>query len=186
MTAPAAFVDGTASSASAVNAAINTAGGLYSVAKSLSFAAAASKSMDSCFNANAFANRLIIDITPSTAATIYLRMRAAGSDNSTASSYFTYGRLTYPAAEAKIGVNDTYWQIATNGGRIFITLDISQAFAALPTIITGSSYVATDHQHSTFGGDHNQSVSYDGFTVGTTAGTITGSIIVCGYRGDTA
>lgn len=182
---PAAFVDGTASSASAVNTAINTAGGLYVVTQK-TFSAAASTSVDDCFTAAAWAYRVIISANAATGGTWSIRLRAAGADNSTASSYWNKGVLYYQATDqtGSNHSNTTSWSPISNAGFTVISFDIFRPFESQPTFIVGQAFSADQHELLTFGGQHTATSSFDGFTVSPNSGTFDGDIIVLAYRGD--
>jgi hypothetical protein len=114
-----------------------------------------------------------------------MRLRASGTDNTTASSYY-YNFLLGGSSGTPIAAASTqdYWQWAISSSEAVHDMQIYNPFLASKTNfhtvsqsgITGSTWI------SLFGGSHNQNTSYDGFTIYPATGTISGTIRIYGYK----
>jgi hypothetical protein len=150
----------------------------------VTFSAVTSLSLNGCFTAD-FDNYVVsLRWQPSTAEGFNVRLRAAGTDNTTASSYVSQ-RLD--ASSTTVGANrltNNYWFNTYSGstnpaGNV---LNLYGPFLAQPTAIRGVS-VATVSSASIedYAGTHNQSTSYDGMTIYSSA-SLTGAVQVYGVR----
>jgi hypothetical protein len=150
-----------------------------------SLSAVASQSINNVFNATYNNYKIIATGLTSSADGIYIRLRASGSDNSTANSYVrqTFNANATTLAGSRLTSNS--WELGVWDTTLVnaVVIDLFNPFAASATGFlldllrsTSSAYlqVAT--------GTHNQTVSYDGFTFYPGAGTITGSVSVYGYN----
>jgi hypothetical protein len=153
----------------------------------VTFSAATTVSLNGCFT-SAYENYAIILTTTavSAAVDINVRLRLAGTDNTTASSY-TYVRgydltsartVATPAAGTLwvCGAISTNYQTRTEEITLF-----GPALAVVTTGrgkgMSGSTLTASD-----YGWYHNQTVAYDGITFYPTSGTMTGTVRVYGWN----
>lgn len=147
--------------------------------------ASSSESFDNVFTATYDNYKIYFVGTGSTNIAVNLRLRASGTDNSTASSYVA-SRLTVD------GTTLTGSRTTSNLIRIgtcqttlvqsFI-LDINNPFLASATSFNGSEINASSNASQGFNaGTHNQTVSYDGFTLLPNTGNISGLISIFAYR----
>lgn len=152
----------------------------------VTFGTAASVSINGCFSST-FRNYLaVIDFDASTGVNMQVRMRAGGTDNTTANSYVRQ-RLE-AGSTTVIGLRSTTneWNIGSgsanlpNGSwvsflRPFLASATAFEFVTLDSL-SGAYYltgVAT----------HNQATSYDGFSFYPTTGSISGTVTVYGLFG---
>jgi hypothetical protein len=149
------------------------------------FSAVASQSINDVFSATYDNYRIVLKVASSAGSDIRLRWRVGGSDNSTASSYFTqrsqFDGTTFNGART----NDTFalFGISDAGLVSSISADIQSPFLTEQTLFTNLTARTGGNTISwVLSGHHNQSTSYDGFSFFPTSGTITGQISVFGYR----
>jgi len=164
--------------------AVSTPGGLVHIATE-SFSAVSSVSLNGVFT-SAYADYLLIGtVLGSTNNGLLQRLRASGTDNSTASSYIStsiWANSTTPSATS----------FASNyfGGVDVLSSTIQMSFRQ--TLINPAGSVNTHWLFDQGGrgsrtglttGYHNQNASYDGITFYTSDGTnMTGTIRVYGYQ----
>lgn len=121
---------------------------------------------------------------------IQFRLRASGTDNSTASSYISQGVFSYSTttgseylAQDKLFIISTNNVVGVDVETIIInpfTTDKTGFFIrtmGYMSALSGGSYVFYTKK-----GLHNQTVSYDGITLISASGTITGAVSVYGYN----
>jgi hypothetical protein len=128
---------------------------------------------------------VISRVTSSTSGNATGRLRAAGTDNTTASSYIRQrvtGDNTTVATERTTD-NKWFWFAVNTVDYNMLSADIFGPFEAQRTgyVATNVSTDNTVYFHYS-GGHHTQTVSYDGFSLVPVSGTITGTISVYGYR----
>jgi len=147
-------------------------GGLVLVTRN-TFSAESNVSVNNCFSATYQNYLMILNLQASAQAQIRLRLRSAGTDNSTAGSYiYTSAQAQYP-----IGFCDssTIPMAAMSG--------IFNPFLASNTLITpGGVNSSTSSSDLAVPLRHNQSVSYDGFSLFPQSGTMTGTFSIYGYQ----
>jgi hypothetical protein len=165
----------------------STGAGLVHINTS-TFSAVASHAVESVFSNDYKDYKIIINTSASTTATLRIKMRSGSTDDSTA--YFTGGFLVDSAGSANLSVNNQ-----TTGFRInevyndatdsqFSNLDIFSPFENRSTGFTGLA----GHRYSSvqrvtmLAGNHDTADSFDGFNIITSAGTISGTVKVFGYK----
>jgi hypothetical protein len=150
------------------------------------FSAVASQSINDVFSSTYDAYRFIFWGTGSTTTTLRMRLRVGGADNSTASSYLsqnvTFDGSSVTAGRAAAG-NQADLAVVASSLKLNVVSDIFDPFKAEPTVwtTTNSASKPTTALYL-WAVTHNQSVSYDGFTIYPDSGTITGTISIYGYR----
>jgi hypothetical protein len=155
-----------------------------------SFSGVASQSINDVFSASYDAYRVIItkSYNSGSAGDLRMRLRVAGSDNSTASSYIRRGYYSAAASLSNtpgvenyftIGLANTTTSNQTNFG-------VLEFFSPFDTVYTGLSYHAIGVNGSEMisgAGWHNQTTSYTGFTIFTNAGqNFHGTISTYGFN----
>lgn len=154
----------------------------------VSFSGVSSVSLNGVFNATYLNYNIVIEGTRSTNNIIYARLRASGSDNSTA----TYGNAIIKNTGGTPAVSAT----ATNDAQIdfvgtsdsqsyLITTTISNPFTASNTLYMSNivnGLYATQQVTGTHWGRKADTTSYDGITFYPSTGTFTGTISVYGYN----
>ena len=148
------------------------------------FSAVSSVSVDSVFSATYKNYKIFANINHSSTSTgLALRLRVGGADNSTASSYTTIQvrgtgssiPVTTPAA-ANIASVGAISNTLING----IEGAFYSPFEATATGFQFNSLNTDGPQIYLISGNHNQTVSYDGFTFSVASGTITGTVKIYG------
>lgn len=147
--------------------------------------AASPVNVNGCFS-SAFENyKVVIRHTSSEAppGTAYsIRLRVSGSDNSTANSYVRERLISSAGSVSGATTTGADWNNVVVANNTLCTAEItfSRPFVAATTgfLVTSSRSDSV----TTSGGQHNQSTSYDGFSLIAGSGTITGVIRVYGYN----
>ena len=172
----------------AIDASMNTALGTKKAGMVLlnttSFSAVASQSVNDVFSTTYDNYRILVsNITGSTNLSLQLRLRVGGADNSTASSYGYLGvyattSVLYSAANAA-----SLTTIANVGASHPASL-VMDVFNPFKTTRTSFHIVSRndDNNYLNVGGVHTQAVSYTGFSLISSTGTMTGSVSVYGYN----
>ena len=153
---------------------------------SVTFSSCATLSLNGVFSSTYDNYMIVLRFTnASGTTTLQYRLRASGTDNSTASSYVTQ-ELTADSTSVLGGrytANLAYFGTAYATQRSGLVMNVYGPFLAQPTasrsVTVGDSSSAYfyDAAHT-----HNQSTSYDGLTVLLSAGTISGLVCVYGMR----
>lgn len=156
-------------------------GGLVHI-NTTTFSAVSSVSLDNVFTSDYENYAIILRALGSVEYTGRGRLRAAGTDNTTANSYILqFVRGISTAASASNNVNNLwdsfFYGDATAGVARY---DFYRPNVAATTFFTGSFFARNDYVQSV-GGYHTQATSYDGITFIASTGTITGTISVYGY-----
>ena len=155
---------------------------------SVTFSSCSVVSLNGVFNTDYDNYVAIFRASSSTAGTWNVRLRTAGADNSTASSYTQQEIVANATSVTANRYSDTffpatlvdYTTVAQNGSH----LSFYGPFLAQPTALrtttawSFSSALLSDRTYT-----HNQSTSYDGFSILTTSGTTSGVISVYGLVG---
>jgi len=172
--------------------AIDTTLGVYSPAtpglvkiNTTTFSAVASQSINDVFSTT-YDNYLILTshTNSSAAQDLNLRLRVGGADNSTASSYV---RQLMEASGSTVSGGRTTTDRHVFGVTNDIlsnaqSLTVFNPFIAQPTVFYSQDLNSRSNAFiAVWGGTHNQSTSYTGFTIFPSAGNITGKITVFGY-----
>lgn len=112
------------------------------------------------------------------------RMRASGTDNSTASSYVSQQVFVSGTSSTAARTTSTFWSPIThldNGVLDGRTIFLFGPFLAQPTAFFTTTFdggaSGSLYYHA---GTHNQSVSYDGITLYPNSGSMTGTVGVYG------
>lgn len=166
-----------------------TGGGLDYITSS-SFSAASAVNVNNCFTSTYANYRVIVNITAaSTTLTLQMRLRASAADNSSSNYYFhshtsdTSSQTTYSYTRST-GLL-TYFQLLTNitgEGAVdlgFLGPQLTQRTAINYFTVAQN---ATDMTQQEGGGIMTVTTAYDGFSLITSTGTITGTLRVYGYR----
>lgn len=151
----------------------------------VTFTAVTSLSLNGVFSATYDNYVISVRLTSSVGQMTTFRMRAAGTDNSTASSYTRQGIYADSTTVAASRTSSTFGYLAPSYGvqRAGFTAHFYGPFLAQPTVtrsISASDYLSAYLED--YACTHNQSTSYDGFTLIPEAGNITGALTVMGVR----
>jgi len=151
------------------------------------FTACSSLSLNGVFSANYDNYQVVLrGKTPGGAGGLqwFMRLRSSGTDNSTASSYtyqYIYAGATTITANRYTSDKATLWGVYDANELGFTTYYfgpyLSQPTAGRPVGVNSQSGAGIYE----FAFTHNQSTSYDGFTLTTAATSMTGLLTVFGF-----
>jgi hypothetical protein len=145
--------------------------------------ASASESFNNVFSAT-YDNYLIKIVGIVSAGTLFMRLRASGTDNTTASSYVFQRLIANNTTISGERGTDNFWNFCTfgtstkNGASVNLYDPFLAQATAFDNTHSGSTNTAQAHLHT---GNHNQTVSYDGFTVFPNTGNMTVRFSIYGY-----
>ena len=109
------------------------------------------------------------------------RMRASGTDNTTASSYLRQRLYFTSTTSVPNNATDSFWDTgAIQDSITSYVVDLFNPFLASETAFASRSGARNQMLYAN--GHHNQSVSYDSFSFYPSSGTITGKYSVYGYN----
>jgi hypothetical protein len=171
-------------SAAAPTTIANSGGSASTTANVTTFTAVNSISLNGVFSATYQNYKVLVSYVMSVQDNVGLRLRAAGSDNSTASSYLTQTvRGSSTTASAFTLTDNIAAQGFLSGDTITagISCEVFDPFLASPTVWLSTGRSRDDYA-GLFTVRHNQSTSYDGFSIIPATGTITGTVAVYGYQ----
>jgi len=158
-----------------------------------SFSAVASQSVNNIFTTTYDSYKIILDLTAvSGDLVLYMRLRASGTDASGINYSLGYNYRSRAGASSGYNNNDaTFWGIlqGSNGElshNYLASIDMTSPALAQRTLFGANGYVAqgTDDVMYGFsgGGMHAVESAYDGFSLITSTGTVTGRVSVYGYN----
>lgn len=162
---------------SGTSAGINADGGV-------DFSAVTSLSLNGVFTGDYDNYLIVLPYKASGGGTVRIRLRASGTDNSTASSYvvqaLTSNNTTVGAGRGTSNQGDIGVSGTGESGRVVHIYGpaLAQPTAWRVVSMSSDSTVRTADYANT----HNQSTSYDGFTIYHDDSNITGNIHVFGYE----
>lgn len=155
---------------------------------SVTFSSCATLSLNGVFSSSYDNYVAIFRASSSTAGTWNLRLRASGTDNNTTSSYTQQDIVANNTSITANRYSDTWFPqtlidyavVPQNGSQLFFY----GPFLAQPTALrTTTAWTFGNALISDRAYTHNQSTSYDGFSIVTTSGTTNGVISVYGLVG---
>ena len=150
------------------------------------FSSVSSVSINNCFTST-YANYLIIidNMVCTGAVAVNLRMRASGSDNTSAN--YSYGQIAWAggslAGYGQSGQTSTTFAVGNPSVVAQTTVQMTNPQTANPTSGTSSaarSPASSENFLYSFG--HNVASAFDGFTIFPASGTFSGTIRVYGYQ----
>jgi hypothetical protein len=150
-----------------------------------SFSAVASQSVNDVFSATYDNYKIVITGVFSTVGELYIRMRVGGTDNSTASSYVVQKFSATGSTTGTERLTDTRMQVAVFDTSLVngVELNVFNPFFASATgFLSANSRSSSGALYHAYAGTHNQTVSYDGFTISPVSGNMTGTIRVYGVK----
>ena len=161
---------------------LDLAGGLVHI-NTTTFSAVSSVSLDNVFT-SAYENyRIVLSRDASSAGTLDMRLRVGGVDASSADydymRVYVYGSGTVAGAR---GLSTTSWYL---GYMPTVRIGMCSADIFGPNLTASTQYSAiggSAQELATVMGELDLATSYDGFTLIPSAGTMTGTIRVYGYK----
>jgi hypothetical protein len=177
------FTTGEVLTASDTNTYLANSGLVYITATS--YSAATSVNINNCFSSTYDNYRILIASTNgSVDGQILLRMRVGGTDASGATDYdysasqYNYGTMLNLGSSSGGSSAVIGYKVATYPSSM--SLDFYNPFIAANTLFSGVGQYTGLILGS--GGQHKQAVSYDGFSLISGAGNMTGKVTIMGYR----
>lgn len=164
----------------------STGGSLVKIGTTTTFTTSAAVNVDSCFSTT-YDNYIIkLNINSSASSNaLQLRFRTGGTTN-TSSSYgnsWKYNAYGSAGASANLGSavasNIIYLHDITSGASV-TNMDVNNPFASFKTMITYNANQSNGYA-ATGAGQFDATTSFDGISIISAAGTITGTITVYGY-----
>ena len=174
---------------SAIDTSMNTALGTKKAGLVLlnttSFSAVASQSINDVFSATYTNYAILVDYTTSGSVISSIRMRASGTDNTTANYQRQLLEATATTLAGERSTNQTSAAIAYQpASRVQGEIKIFKPFLAANTTWTsvmGLQSDTTSVRWSLITGGHTVASSFTGFTIFPTSGTMTGTFSVYAY-----
>lgn len=148
-----------------------------------SFSAVSSVSVNNCFTATYENYRVLLRCSRSTSNVIQYRLRVSGTDSTTnydLRSAVAAGTNSFTTSASTVQ-SSGYIQGMSSSDPTWAEMELSSPAIATPTFVShrASSYVNDISLNLLY---HNVSTAYDGITIFPSAGTITGTLRVYGYR----
>ena len=159
--------------------------GALTLISTTTFSASSAVNINNVFSATYDRYLVVGSMTSSNASVNHnLRLRASGTDNTTASSYVLQ---VLQAADTTVSTvrntNDRFQEFTAASSTLLNAFSATffDPFVAAPTTIENYGLATIDSAYiRVSAGTHNQSTSYDGFSYIPQSGTVTGSISVYG------
>lgn len=145
------------------------------------FTTSSAVNVNNCFTATYENYRVLIRVSPSTTSYTMLRLRASGTDTTTNySGTLIYNNNGNAPAGTTLGTGtiQVLGNSANNGSSAF---DVMSPQASRNTFVVGQAYNHSGDSVSFFG-SHGGTTQFDGLTIYPNTGTITGTLLVYGYR----
>ena len=164
----------------------NVGGTATATGAQVSFTGVTSVSLNGVFVTGAANYRIILTHTRSASGVTNIRLRTTGTDNANANydNSYLYGGTASAnkSSNAQTSFNQLDSGAANDNGSY--TFDEMQPFIAAPTgIVGGREFIFSGaHYCAIYAGRFTASTSFDGFSLISSAGTITGTVRVYQYR----
>jgi len=174
---------GTIATQSYVDTSSAAAGGLVHI-NTTTFSAVTSVSLDNVFTSDYENYKIMMFATNSTQALLNFRYRASGTDNSSA-LYYMRGVNQGAVTSTEANLVTLHEIIQTGIEATSFTMDLfnpQETKFTSNAYISGSLAVAILGLYRTGSGFYGATTSFDGFTLSLSAGTMTGTIRVYGYK----
>jgi hypothetical protein len=172
---------------SSIDTSLNTALGTKKAGLVLlnttSFSAVSSQSFNNVFSSTYDNYKILITASSATDTDLQIRLRVGGSDNSTASSYVLQRITASSTTVGGVRQTDSYWRGYSFRDNDYNSQEITlyRPFLTKPTLFSSyGNYGESNALIFGFTGSHNQSTSYDGFTM--FGPTVTGTISIYGFN----
>jgi len=167
--------------------AVGSGSGSVGTSGAVTFSGASSVSLNSCFTSTYTNYKVLIEATGSTTnQTLLMRMRASGTDLSSAVYNFDLIYMTIASSTVNGGNGSSQNQInagdVKNTGRILASYEFSNPQLTEYTNFVGSMAGPADYLRLATTGYVANTTSYDGLTIYPTTGTMTGNIRVYGMK----
>ena len=150
----------------------------------VTFSGVSSVSLNGVFTGDYDNYRVVLSGTGSTALNIRMRMRVSSADNTTSNYVNQAINGSASTASAAQETGQTSMRVATaDAGLSAHSLDVFRpALAATTACITLGGYGGSTPSAFVWYSHHNVASAFDGFTLVTSTGTMTGTVSVYGYK----
>ena len=165
--------------------AVGSGTGTVSATGTVTFTGCSSVSLNGCFSATYTNYLMLANWYATSSADPTLRWRVGGTDNSTASSYVAVAvSSTGTAMTTQTDTGSSFYFSFSSGSaataKTATIMNIYEPFLAVETRHCLTSQGTPSYNGTIFNGKHNQSTSYDGFSI-LSAYNLTGTLTVYGY-----
>ena len=159
----------------------------------VSFSAASTVSLNNVFNTTYDSYKIILDLTAvSGDLVLYMRLRGGASDASGINYSLGYNYRSRAGTSSGYNNNDvTFWGILQGSSselnhNYLASIDINSPALPVRTLFGANGYTAQGSDDVMYGfsggGMHAVDAAYDGFSLITSTGTVTGKVSVYGYN----
>lgn len=155
---------------------VSDAQGLVHIYTTDSGGASSGINIDDVFSADFRNYKIFLNVSGSLNEAVNIRLRTGGSDNSTANSYVMQYVSANSTTISGARVTTTLGQISTYGSSLNSSAEVTifNPFLSVPTVIQSHSAASESNAFlRVYAGTHNQSTSYDGFSLYPGSGTFT-------------
>jgi hypothetical protein len=163
---------------SAVNGTVGATG-------AVTFTSASTISVNGCFNSSYDNYKILINISSATdTASLLMRLRVSGSDNSGATSYQRTGYLATPStlSNSYVATNSLFAGSLSSGVSSNVPIEIMNPFNAIATTAYLTTFDQPSNNSRGINMMHIDSTSFDGFSLIISVGSVTGTVRIYGYR----
>ena len=168
-----------------MNTAIGAAQGLTLI-NTTTFSAVTTTSIDNVFSSTYSNYRIILNLTSlGTSANVLFRLRTSGSDNTTSNynwtaAYYLTSNAFYSSRTTGASNAQIFYTVGQDKEQAAIDMYAPNLSATTSASITGVHGPGDINWMGSMG--HNSTTQFDGFTIYTSTGNITGTIKVYGYK----
>jgi hypothetical protein len=160
--------------------------GTVSATGAVSFTAASSVSLNDVFSSTYDNYKIIVsNLTASTGVEVYMRLRASGTDNSS-SIYYQQQQYNSSTTLSTVRQTSSRWSIgaaeATNANFSTLELFSPQTTTKTKGLVTWVQGTITTPETLFQTMTHDSATQFDGITIISSSGTITGTIRVYGFK----
>ena len=161
----------------------NSGGTATATGGEVSFSGVTSVSLNGVFSSTYENYVIVLRALGSVEYTGRVRLRAAGTDNTTANGYIVQAVRGISTAATAFNNTNNLWDNIFYGDATAAVAEYAfyRPNVAATTFFTGNFFGRTDYV-ATVGGYHTQATAYDGITFIASTGNITGTVRVYGYK----
>jgi hypothetical protein len=165
--------------------AVGSGSGSVGTSGTVTFSGASSVSLNGCFTSIYDNYKILINISSASASSsVFMRLRASGTDNSGATVYQRSGYASTPSSLSNSYAAASSWFVGAlnNGVSQKVPMEILDPFKTIATAGYLTTFDQPTNNSNGLNMVHIDGTSFDGFTLFTGTGTITGTVSVYGYK----
>ncbi len=160
--------------------------GTVSATGAVTFSAASTVSLNGCFTSTYDNYKIIVsNLTASTGVSVYMRLRTSGTDNSS-NIYYQQQQFNSSTTVSTVRQTSTQWTVgaaeATNANFSTLELFSPQTTTRTKGLVTWVQGTITTPETLFQTMTHDSATQFDGVTIISSSGTITGTVRVYGYK----